>query len=249
MDQDRSARVTVTPDGPYEVTGGLPLIRQEIVRSPAGESVEWRTTEEVDAPTNYRLCRCGRSQSKPFCDDSHLLEPRFDGTETADHTPTAERRRVFKTRELLVGDDVPLCASAAFCDAVDGDVWSFLRQSRDPEVRARIKHMIDRCPSGRLTYRDPSDAEDHEDEYEPTVSVVRDGPVRLLGGVEMIGTGGKPWETRNRVALCRCGRSENKPFCDGMHNVVGFRDPMDDDVSGDEQAGVADAGVAPARDA
>ena len=221
-------RITIEQDGPYEVTGGVPLTREEIVYGEAGESLEWRCTETLSPPgESFRLCRCGRSKTKPFCDDSHLLEPRFDGTETADRTPTADRRRNFTTRELVVGDDTPLCASAAFCDAVDGDVWSFLLRSRDPEVRARIAHMIDRCPSGRLTYRFPPDGEDVERDLEPSVAVVRDGPLWVRGGVEIVDRDGEAWEVRNRVALCRCGESENKPFCDGSHRVVGFREPVD----------------------
>ncbi len=64
-----------------------------------------------------------------------------------------------------------------------------------------------------------------EPAFEPSVAVVADGPLFVRGGVEVIGADGEPYETRNRVTLCRCGRSENKPFCDGSHAEVGFTDP------------------------
>jgi CDGSH-type Zn-finger protein len=230
---DGRARISIEENGPYQVRGGLRLTREEIVYDDDGVSTEWQLDETLEPGESYRLCRCGRSRTKPFCDDSHLLEPRFDGTETADRTPSRERRRDFKASSISVGDDLPLCAGAAFCDAADGDVWSFLLSSRDPQVRARIMHMIERCPSGRLTYALPPDDADVERELEPTAAVVRDGPYWVRGGVEIVDENGEAWEIRNRMALCRCGESDNKPFCDGSHKVVGFRDPVDADVSGE----------------
>jgi CDGSH-type Zn-finger protein len=226
-------RITVEENGPYQVDGTLPLTREEIVYDADGVSTDWQLDEKLEAGESYRLCRCGRSRTKPFCDESHLLEPRFDGTETADRTPTRERRRTFKATGISVGDDLPLCAGAAFCDAMDGDVWSFLLRTSDPEIRDRIMHMIERCPSGRLTYALPPEGADVERDLEPTVAVVRDGPYWVRGGVEIVDEDGEAWEVRNRVALCRCGESDNKPFCDGSHRVVGFRDPVDADVSGE----------------
>jgi CDGSH-type Zn-finger protein len=233
-EETSTPRITVTPDGPYRVTGGLPLGREEIVRSPLGESLDWRHTEDLPAPEIYDLCRCGRSQTKPFCDTSHEHEPRFDGTETADRAPTAERRRLFKGHQIVMGDDVTFCATAAFCESQTEDVWSMILSSRDPEIRERIKQRISRCPSGRLTYSEPPDDTEVEKEYEPSVGVVRDGPLWVRGSVEIVAADGEPWEVRNRVTLCRCGWSENKPFCDGSHTEINFRDPAgdDDDVAG-----------------
>ncbi len=50
------------------------------------------------------------------------------------------------------------------------------------------------------------------------------GPLRLRGGVQVIGADGFAYEVRNRVTLCRCGASRNKPFCDGSHVSIGFSD-------------------------
>jgi CDGSH-type Zn-finger protein len=59
--------------------------------------------------------------------------------------------------------------------------------------------------------------------------VFRDGPLWVRGGVPVIGADGQPYETRNRVLLCRCGHSRNRPFCDGTHKTVGF---TDDEIPG-----------------
>jgi CDGSH-type Zn-finger protein len=63
-----------------------------------------------------------------------------------------------------------------------------------------------------------------EADYQREVLVVDDGPYWVRGGVPVEAVDGHTWEVRNRVTLCRCGHSGNKPFCDGTHSAVGFRD-------------------------
>ena len=91
------------------------------------------------------------------------------------------------------------------------------------DARERAQRMISLCPSGRLVEITPS-GEDREPAFEPSIAVERDGPLLVRGGIPVESEDGTPWEVRNRVALCRCGHSTNKPFCDGSHKVVGFRD-------------------------
>ncbi len=91
-------------------------------------------------------------------------------------------------------------------------------------MRARLQHMVDLCPSGRIAHAATVDAEPDEPEFEPSIAVIRDGPLWVRGGIPVESADGTTYEVRNRVTLCRCGRSSNKPFCDGTHKVVGFRD-------------------------
>lgn len=65
------AKIEVTKDGPYLVTGGLPLSEQWIATNPEGESLDYREGKKYPAPPQYALCRCGQSANKPFCDGSH----------------------------------------------------------------------------------------------------------------------------------------------------------------------------------
>jgi CDGSH-type Zn-finger protein/truncated hemoglobin YjbI len=91
------------------------------------------------------------------------------------------------------------------------------------------------CPSGALSYAiDGTEARGQADwggTREPAVEVTRDGPYRITGGISLAGADGAP-EPRaqgaslEHYALCRCGQSQNKPFCSGMHWYVGFRDPV-----------------------
>ena len=68
------------------------------------------------------------------------------------------------------------------------------------------------------------DAEEHEPEYEPEIAALRNGPLWVRGRVRSSSADGEEYEVRNRQTLCRCGYSQNKPFCDGSHTLVEFRD-------------------------
>ena len=99
-----------------------------------------------------------------------------------------------------------------------------LRDTDDPEVRARLRTMVMLCPSGRITWVPDGDETSDEIQYEPSVAAIRDGPLWARGGVQVIAADGTPYEVRHRQTLCRCGQSENKPFCDGSHKEAGFTD-------------------------
>ena len=211
--------INVIIDGPYEVRG-LPVAPGRIVKTTFGEPVEW----EIDAPyasgQAVRLCRCGRSNTKPFCDDSHL--DGFDGTEVASRGPTAHRRQGLPGGGLTLTDDISLCSHAGFCKDEVTDAWERMDSIGDPEVRAKVEGIVARCPSGRLVLL-REDGAPAELDFEPGIVVEKDGPYWVRGGVRIESADGQPWETRNRVTLCRCGRSANKPFCDGTHEDIGFK--------------------------
>jgi nucleotide-binding universal stress UspA family protein/nitrite reductase/ring-hydroxylating ferredoxin subunit len=75
--------------------------------------------------------------------------------------------------------------------------------------------MIERCPSGALTYE--IEEAINEPDIPREISVVDDGPLWVTGGIPITRSDGIPLEIRNRITLCRCGRSGNKPLCDGSH--------------------------------
>jgi CDGSH-type Zn-finger protein len=213
--------VQVTEDGPYEVRG-LPIVRTAQVETEYGEPIAW----EPDAPVAHgkkpRLCRCGQSSTKPFCDGSHETNG-FDGTEVADRGPYEERRYPYEAEGLTLEDDPSLCTQAGYCGDRFENVWAMLARTADPAVLERIRTMTALCPSGRIRTRLPG-AEADELPYEPSVAVIADGPLWVRGGVPVLAADGTPYEVRNRQTLCRCGQSKNKPFCDGSHRRAGFTD-------------------------
>ena len=82
--------------------------------------------------------------------------------------------------------------------------------------------MVERCPSGALTYSVEGPAGTVEPRLAALVSVVPDGPLFVSGRVPVSRSDGTRLETRNRVTLCRCGESKDKPLCDGGHLAAGF---------------------------
>jgi CDGSH-type Zn-finger protein len=212
-------RIRITVDGPYTVRG-LPVSPGRIVRTPRGESIEWEVDEPYEAGAQFLLCRCGRSETKPFCDDSHLEG--FDGTEVADRGPTADRRGSTSGGGLTLTDDESLCTHAGFCRDHLSNAWDRMEAIGEPEVRAKVEAIVARCPSGRLVLLDEDDGP-IEAAFEPGIVVEEDGPYWVRGGVRIESADGEVWETRNRVTLCRCGHSGNKPFCDATHDEIGFK--------------------------
>lgn len=222
---DEEPRIIVARDGPYRVSGRVRVIRTAIVETEYGEPVDWDEGPEFDTPSRLELCRCGRSSRKPFCDATHEREP-FDGTEVADRAPSTERRILYEGEGVDMSDDRDFCTHAGFCGDRFTTVWVMIHQTADPAVRERLKDMVRRCPSGRLTYSIPPRTDDEEPAYvPPSVGIEPNGPIWVRGGIRVESEDGTPYEVRNRVTLCRCGRSRNKPFCDGSHKFVGFQDP------------------------
>lgn len=223
-------KITVSRNGPYLVTGAIPLATQTIQSDSEGGSREWLEGPPLEAPEEYHLCRCGQSSSKPFCDSTHL-KVNFDGTETASRAPYVEQVDVFEGPAMDLTDAQPLCAAARFCDP-DGTIWALIEETDDPRVRKLVQRMAGNCPSGRLVVWDKSSGEPVEPSLEQSIGLVKDpvagvsGPLWVRGGITVESADGTAYEVRNRVTLCRCGASGNKPFCDGSHVTTGFRDGL-----------------------
>lgn len=213
-------KVKVTRDGPYVVSGGVPLAEQIIARDPDGISHGWKEGRRFPAKETYALCRCGHTGNKPFCDGTHTAI-HFDGTETAAHTPYRDQATETVGPGLRLTDAGAFCAHAGFCDRAGG-TWKLVEDSADPIARKTAIEEACECPSGRLVAWD-KDGHAIEPAFEPSVGLVIDdqagntGPIWVRGGIPVEAADGSTYEVRNRVTLCSCGRSANKPFCDGTH--------------------------------
>lgn len=213
--------ITVNADGPYVVSAGVPLTRKSIVYSELHEPLTWRKDQTLTPAGSYRLCRCGASARKPFCDGSHERIG-FDGTETASDVPSEQRQRTLRGTHVTVTNDPSLCSHAGFCANRVERVWDMVPRSSDTRVRFQLMQMIERCPSGALAYS--VDGAVIEPDLPPAIAATANGPLWVSGGLAVTLSDGRTLEVRNRVALCRCGHSSRKPLCDGTHTVVKFTD-------------------------
>lgn len=209
-------RITPRENGPLVVTNAPDLI------GPDGETIP---TKEVAA-----LCRCGMSRNKPFCDGSHNngFSSRPDHSKIR-NTPIDYAGTVDGVRVTISYTPV-LCSHAAECSRRAGDVF---RPSERPWVKPEAGHLdaiadaVAACPSGALRLAIGAMPPQHLTSGEVEIRVERHGPYRVRNiplEAEFNGAGA----SRAKYVLCRCGQSKNKPFCDGTHYDIGWRDDAGD---------------------
>lgn len=215
-------KIQVTPNGPYVVTGIDEITEQFIMPNKVGASWEYRNgrTFATDGKA-VSLCRCGRSRNKPFCDGAHAVAPAFQGQTQAVHEGITEGAKTYEGPNFTLVDQEMLCAFARFCDAFGG-VWNRVREGTAAGDALAIRE-VQHCPSGRLMIIDNQTGRVIEETGPQQVTVLEDpalgigGPIYAKGGIPVIDESGRAFEVRARQTLCRCGRSRNKPFCDGAH--------------------------------
>jgi len=201
------------------VTGQVTTVRKTAVQSEHGEPLAWKTSESLTDRATYALCRCGDSDNKPFCDGAHA-KVGFEGIDTADESTYDDRASELGGTGIVVSDDRSICVHAGFCGNEVTNVWKMAAKTGDTRIRAQAMAMIERCPSGALTYH--VGGEEIEPDLPLEVAVIIDGPLWVSGGVTVTRADGTELESRNRVTLCRCGQSGVKPMCDGSHKEAGF---------------------------
>jgi CDGSH-type Zn-finger protein len=204
----KDRKIVVSKNGPY-IVSNLPLKEEEVVFDKNNFPLKYKTNKKF-TQKNYSLCRCGKSKNKPFCDSSHLLG--FEGKETAKN----DSGKLIKGNGLVLRDIESLCAGAGFCDRAAG-VWQLINMKDKKSKDIAITESCN-CPSGRLTII--KNNKEIEPKFSQSISVLEEtgmGPIWVKGNVPIFSSSGKQYPSRNRITLCRCGKSKNKPFCDGSH--------------------------------
>ncbi|HOX36322.1 MAG TPA: CDGSH iron-sulfur domain-containing protein [Methanoregulaceae archaeon] len=221
-EKGKTMKITVTKDGPYLVSGGVPLsIEKEICNDDEGYCRNWRVIKTFSVQEQYSLCRCGRSRNMPFCDGTHA-KIAFNGIETAGGETYLRHPTVIMGPGLELLDHENLCVHARFCMRAGG-IWNLTKQSGIREARETAIEEACNCPSGRLVIRDRASGKEVEPALGKSIAVIENpakgehGPLWVRGGIPVVSADGKTYTVRNRLTLCRCGKSGNKPFCDGSH--------------------------------
>ncbi len=232
--ETNTPKIVIMKNGSYHVFGNTPLVHKTQVVSEYGEPLTWK--KEKDYPVEktgdrifYSLCRCGNSKNKPFCDGTHR-EIGFDGTETADTSAMEKRlRRYTNATHIIVKKDPSLCMQSGFCGFHDAGLSQLIAATGDTKIRSLVMAMVERCPSGALTYciepGEPDIEPDLPVQIAVTTEITADGPIRgplwVTGNIPIERSDGNPFMPRNRVTLCSCGKSCQKPLCDGTHRREG----------------------------
>ena len=228
---DKKFHITIEDSGPYLVYGKPEVVQQFIVPNERGEM--WWMQEGKDFRIDREpvaLCRCGESKNHPYCDGSHLHAD-WDSQLTAPEEGLLERAKVYEGPEVSLTDSEKFCAFARFCDA-GLRVWNEVGESDDPEHREMTIREANHCIAGRLSAWDNKTGDPHEPELEPGIGLVEDPKIHasaglwVTGGIPFSRQDGFTYEIRNRVALCRCGQSSNKPYCDGTHASFRWNDGL-----------------------
>jgi CDGSH-type Zn-finger protein/truncated hemoglobin YjbI len=219
---DRPQGIRCAHDGPYLVSNAA------AVRDWLGQ--------EIRATPALAICRCGESAIKPVCDGA-CASSGFSDKKDPKRVP--DRRDTYEGVQLTVYDNRGICQHSGFCtdrlNTVFHTEGAFVTPSggRMDEIIRAVRD----CPSGALSFAiDDVEARaqvDWDGERSPGIEVSKDGPYRITGGIPLTDHRGEPvnrteGSSLEHYALCRCGHSQNKPFCSGMHWYVDFKDPVPD---------------------
>ena len=208
MRSEKKTSITPTPDGPYLVNG------LKIFANKKGR---------IETKATMALCRCGESANKPFCDGTHA-KISFSSSEIEGRIE--DKRYDYQGKSITIHDNRSICAHAGHC--TDG-LAAVFRLREEPWIHpdaasaTEIIATIQRCPSGALGYT-VDNVEHRDQDRDPMVTVTKDGPYAVTGGIELVDQPLGEGASTEHYTLCRCGGSKNKPFCDGTHWHIEFKD-------------------------
>ncbi len=139
------------------------------------------------------------------------------------HQPGVER--TYRTEQIAVYWEPSLCIHTARCLRALPEVFTVKRRPWvlvDAAPADAVAAAVSRCPTGALRYARLDGAPQEKLPDPPEIEAQPDGPLYVHGRVHIVSEDGTERELP-RAALCRCGESNYKPFCDNTHLRVGFR--------------------------
>ncbi|MDA3818618.1 MAG: glutamate synthase-related protein [Prolixibacteraceae bacterium] len=204
----QESKISTSPNGPLVVKG--------IERITADNELVHELSNRTVA-----LCRCGQSKSKPFCDGTHgkigWKDEKLEGRQ-----PRVVDSYVGKT--ITIHDNRGICAHIGNCTNGLPKVFQMGVEpwiNPNAETVEKIIETIKKCPSGALSYSIDGVKYDKFSMH-PEIVVTKDGSYYVKGSIQF-NDNDHP-ESTEHYALCRCGKSKNKPFCDGQHWYTNFSD-------------------------
>jgi CDGSH-type Zn-finger protein len=210
MSSEKKPNIIPTPDGPYLVKNLKNFTNQK---------------GPIETKETVALCRCGGSANKPFCDGTHAK----NGFSSAKLEGRVEdKRENYKGKKITIHDNRGICAHAGRC--TDG-LASVFRLNEEPWIHpdaASVEEIIatiKKCPSGALSYSvEDGEHRDRDDVGDSSIFVAPNGPYVVSGEPDLVDTKRAEGASKEHFTMCRCGGSRNKPFCDGTHWHIKFKD-------------------------
>jgi CDGSH-type Zn-finger protein/ferredoxin len=206
------SRLTPQKDGPLQLDTEKRIIVKDGV--------------QLEIEGSVLLCTCGQSGTKPICDFTHVSAD-FSSEREIDEEILQE----YPGQEITVYFNRSICSGAGACvrglpsvfRSGDSSNWIF----PDEDTPAKIIERVKACPSGALSYGIGDGDVVIEEGGEEKITVVKDGPYNVEGiALDTLNT--PTHGAASKYALCRCGFSQNKPFCDYSHAEKGWRDGDDE---------------------
>lgn len=226
-DIDIKPKILPLPNGPYYLINDMEPKVVENLKNFKGES--------LSTTVGIALCRCGKSNRKPFCDGTHSIIGFSSQNVNLNENDTNKltiknKRRDYVGKEITIHDNRKICSHAKECV---NNLPSVFKLGSKPWIDSDGSKMQDiintvrKCPSGALSYSiDCIEYRDPKQQRDPILTVLKNGPYYITGGIDLIGENIEFGEgaSKEHYTLCRCGASENKPFCDGTHITINFKD-------------------------
>lgn len=226
-DIDIKPKILPLPNGPYYLINDMEPKVVENLKNFKGES--------LSTTVGIALCRCGKSNRKPFCDGTHSIIGFSSQNVNLNENDTNKltiknKRRDYVGKEITIHDNRKICSHAKECV---NNLPSVFKLGSKPWIDSDGSKMQDiintvrKCPSGALSYSiDGIEYRDPKEQRDPILTVLKNGPYYITGGIDLIGENIEFGEgaSKEHYTLCRCGASENKPFCDGTHRTINFKD-------------------------
>jgi CDGSH-type Zn-finger protein len=222
-------KIVPLPNGPYLLINDMEPKFVENLQNSKGES--------LSAIGGVSLCRCGASNNKPFCDGTHgkigfSSENKEEAVNENQQHIVKDKRKNYVGKKITIHDNRKICSHAAECVNNLPSVFKLNARpwiSPDAVEIEEIINTIRKCPSGALSYSLDGIEYRDQNERKPMITVSKDGPYHVTGSINLIGDNIQWAEgsSKEHYVLCRCGASNNKPFCDGMHRLINFKDDKD----------------------
>jgi len=142
-----------------------------------------------------------------------------------------EMEKYYSNNEITVTWKPDVCIHSTNCWKTSLKIFNPKRIpwiDMDAGTTEEIIKIVNNCPSGALSYKREKKMSEQKaqpaqsPETKLTVQVNKGGPYLVKGKFVFVGTDGKEEVKEGSIALCRCGASNNKPFCDGTHRKIGF---------------------------